>query len=193
MAPVSAFQASSAKSEGGAGAEEELAAVAAPANSPAAAKEAPAGVETRLFLHFLRVSVTRVCDSRPLATRIGSLRSPLDSSYSITPSSIFPGFTTLLLAPQAAPSSFRLFQSLFQSRLFPALFPALWLGLFRFPHVFPYSFTRLTCPGRSCSHRVALLPPFSPLAYSLCCRCVDSHCAMYTRLFSVLQSVCASF
>ena len=122
-------------------------------------------VETRLFLHFLRVSVTRVCDSRPLASRIGSLRSPLDSSYSITPSSIFPGFTTLLLAPQAAPSSF----SLFQSQLFLALFPALWLGLFRFPHVFPYSFTRLTCPGRSCSHRVALLLPFSPLAYSLCC------------------------
>ena len=150
-------------------------------------------VETRLFLHFLRVSVTRVCDSRPLATRIGSLRSPLDSSYSITPSSIFPGFTTLLLAPQAAPSSFSLFQSLFQSRLFPASFPALWLGLFQFPRMFPYSFARLTCPGRSCSHRVALLLPFSPLAYSLCCRCVDSHCAMYTRLFSVLQSVCASF
>ena len=133
-------------------------------------------VETRLFLYFLRVSVTRVCDSRPLATRIGSLRSPLHSSYLMTPSSIFPGFTTLLLAPQAAPSSFSLFQSLFQSRLFPALFPALWLGLFRFPHMFPYGFTRLTCPGRSCSHRVALLLQFSP-----------------TRLFSVLQSVCASF
>ena len=114
--------------------------------------------------------MTGVCDSRPLATRIGSLRSPLDSSYAITPFSIFSGFTTLLLAPQAAPSSFSLFQSLFQSRHFPALFPALWLGLFRFPHVFPYSFSRLTCPGRSCSHRVALLLPFSPLAYSLCCR-----------------------
>ena len=48
MAAMSTFQALSAKSEGGAGAEEELAAVAALANSPAVAKETPTEPEDEL-------------------------------------------------------------------------------------------------------------------------------------------------
>ena len=124
-------------------------------------------VETRIFSAFSACFLTRVCDSRSLSTRIGSLCSPSYSPYFKTPFSIFPGLRSLLYAPQSAPSCFGLISSLFSSRNFPIPFPRAWLGLFRFSHVLLYSSHVSRAPPAPADREASSLFPF-PHSLILC-------------------------
>ena len=116
---------------------------------------------------FLRVSLTRVCDSRSPSTRINSLRSPSYSPYFKTPFSIFPGLRSLLYTPQSAPSCSGLISSLFSSRNFPIPFPRAWLGLFRLSHVLLYSSHVSRAPPAPADREASSLFPF-PHSLILC-------------------------